>query len=199
MLASCENCWRGTPLTYPVRNLSKKSMRQIVAPCSASCLPIRSVCFSLSAVKEGIFREDLFYRLQGIYIEVPPLRKRRYWAALRAFPGGIQWGGQRQAFLTQTGKGMPVGIRLYRQYQETQRDQSNASLCLHTPSPVINAVDLTVDLRTNPNFPLGKTKARLRKGFSRPGLCYLQLMLLNIFVQRSIYLFNTYQQSNHLG
>lgn len=49
-------------------NVTKKTNARIIA---ATNCPIKE------KINEGTFREDLFYRLKGIMIEVPPLRERR--------------------------------------------------------------------------------------------------------------------------
>lgn len=63
-----------------LRFLQEKEVRKL-GDISAKKVNVRVICATnkdlLSLVKEGKFREDLYFRLEGIKITVPPLRERK--------------------------------------------------------------------------------------------------------------------------
>jgi DNA-binding NtrC family response regulator len=71
------------PLTMQVKLLNVLQTRRIVRVGSNIPIPvnIRLICATNhnlhEAVRKGEFREDLFYRINTIHLEVPPLRKRK--------------------------------------------------------------------------------------------------------------------------
>ena len=72
-------------LSYPLQAklLTVLQSRQVTRVGSNTPLPvdIRLICATnknlFKSVEEGAFREDLFYRINTIHIEVPPLRERK--------------------------------------------------------------------------------------------------------------------------
>ena len=71
------------PILQQMKLLSCIQRREITPVGSVKCLPIdiRLIAATNSnlvlKVKEGLFREDLFYRINTIHLHLPPLRKRK--------------------------------------------------------------------------------------------------------------------------
>lgn len=87
-----EQAARGTLVLENIEELSLNAQKKLVATLQAQTfkrigdteqIPISSRIISLShydlwaRVKEGTFKEDLYYRLNTIHLEVPPLMERR--------------------------------------------------------------------------------------------------------------------------
>lgn len=80
------------PLSLQAKLLTVLQSRNVMRLGSNKVIPVDIRLISATnkdipaMVKEGMFREDLFYRINTIHLELPPLRERgRHFALYRRF------------------------------------------------------------------------------------------------------------------
>ena len=105
-----------------LRFLETGEVQQVGATHLAAPVNVRVICAThrelRTRIAEGLFREDLFYRLNVIHVHIPPLRERRedirpllnhFLGRLRGTPRG------RRSALRRRRDGVPARARLARQ------------------------------------------------------------------------------------